>query len=118
MTESISMQLGGFLSIYLLLLVIAGIFTYCKIPQTKFLLLGTLQMTVQLIIAGYVLLYIFQNPSPFFVLTYLTLMVGFAVYRTIHKNPWLNSKFKCITALSVIGTLCEHHELYVTRCYP
>lgn len=54
------MQLGGFLSIYLLLLVIAGIFTYCKIPQTKFLLLGTLQMTVQLIIAGYVLLYIFK----------------------------------------------------------
>lgn len=52
MTEAISMQLGGFLSIYLLLLVIAGIFTYCKIPQTKFLLLGTLQMTVQLIIAG------------------------------------------------------------------
>lgn len=85
MTEAISMQLGGFLSIYLLLLVIAGIFTYCKIPQTKFLLLGTLQMTVQLIIAGYVLLYIFQNPSPIFVLTYLSLMVGFAVTRTLRK---------------------------------
>ena len=104
MTEAISMQLGGFLSIYLLLLVIAGIFTYCKIPQTKFLLLGTLQMTVQLIIAGYVLLYIFQNPSPIFVLTYLSLMVGFAVTRTLRKNPWLNRKFKWITALSVIGT--------------
>lgn len=104
MTEAISMQLGGFLSIYLLLLVIAGIFTYCKIPQTKFLLLGTLQMTVQLIIAGYVLLYIFQNPSPIFVLTYLSLMVGFAVTRPLRKNPWLNRKFKWITALSVIGT--------------
>lgn len=68
MTESISMQLGGFLSIYILLLLITGIFTYCKIPQTKFLILGTLQMTVQLIIAGYVLLYIFENPSPLFIL--------------------------------------------------
>ena len=42
MTEAISMQLGGFLSIYLLLLVIAGIFTYCKIPADEISLAGHL----------------------------------------------------------------------------
>lgn len=115
MTESISMQLGGFLSIYILLLLITGIFTYCKIPQTKFLILGTLQMTVQLIIAGYVLLYIFENPSPLFILAYLSLMIGFAVYRTLRKNPWLNPKFRWITALSVIGT-CVTITLFMLLC--
>ncbi|SUP44444.1 ABC transporter permease [Veillonella criceti] len=104
MTEAITMQLSGFLSIYLLLLLVVGVFKYCHIDQTKFLLLGTIQMTVQLIIAGYVLLYIFKNPSPLYILAYLSLMIGFAVFRTLRKNPWLNRRFQYITAASIIIT--------------
>ena len=102
MTESLSMQLSGFASIYLLLLIVGAIFKKCHIQQTKFLLLASLQMTVQLIIAGYVLLYIFKYPSPIFTCTYLALMIGFAIHRALNKNKWLNNKFKWITILSIL----------------
>ena len=102
MTESLSMQLSGFASIYLLLLIVGAIFKKCHIQQTKFLLLASLQMTVQLIIVVYVLLYIFKYPSPIFTCTYLALMIGFAIHRALNKNKWLNNKFKWITILSIL----------------
>ena len=61
MTESISMQISGFLSVYILLLIVVFIFKRCGIRENKLLIMSALQMTVQLIIAGYVLLYIFKT---------------------------------------------------------
>ncbi|MBS4912952.1 MAG: ABC transporter permease [Veillonella sp.] len=104
MTESISMELTGFLSTYILLLIVGAVFKYCGIDQTKYLIFGSIQMSVQLIIAGYVLLYIFQSPSPFFIFLYLALMVGFAIYRTLNKNKWLNQRFRWIVAISIFLT--------------
>lgn len=112
MTESLSMQLSGFASIYLLLLIVGAIFKKCHIQQTKFLLLASLQMTVQLIIAGYVLLYIFKYPSPIFTCTYLALMIGFAIHRALNKNKWLNNKFKWITILSILIKRCFYRWIY------
>ncbi|MDY3973088.1 ABC transporter permease [uncultured Veillonella sp.] len=104
MTESISMELTGFFSTYILLLIVGAVFKYCGIDQTKYLIFGSIQMSVQLIIAGYVLLYIFQSPSPIFTLAYLTLMIGFAIYRTLNRSPWLNRRFQWIVGFAVFLT--------------
>lgn len=104
MTESISMELTGFFSTYILLLIVGAVFKYCGIDQTKYLIFGSIQMSVQLIIAGYVLLYIFQSPSPIFTLAYLTLMIGFAIYRTLNRSPWLNRRFQWIVGFTVFLT--------------
>lgn len=101
MTEAITMQLSSFVMVYLLLLVVIAIFRWCRIGQTALLLTTSLKMTIQLIIAGYILMYIFQNPNPLFTVTYLTIMIGFTIYRTLNRNKGLNHQFKIITGLSI-----------------
>lgn len=104
MTEAISMQISGFLSVYALLLIVIFIFKRCGIRENKLLVMSAFQMTIQLIIAGYILLYIFKTQSPLFTIVYLLLMMSYAIYRTLRKNPWLNNRFRWITVISMSVT--------------
>lgn len=97
----VQIDIGRFLLIYLLLLVVLAIMKRCKIGQTKLLLLGSIQMTIQLVIAGFLLTYIFKNPHPFFTIAYIVAMVVFAIHRVLSKNKELNTKFKTYIALSL-----------------
>lgn len=90
-----------FLLIYLLLIIVLTIMKRCHIGQTKLLFVASLRMTVQLIIAGFVLMYIFENPNPLFTTAYIIAMIAFATHRVISKNQWLNMRFK----LAVFGTM-------------
>jgi putative ABC transport system permease protein len=72
-----------------------------KINQSKLLFLGSLRMTVQLVLAGLVLSYIFYNPHPLFTVVYIFLMVLFSIHRVLSKNPTTNSKFKLAVAVSI-----------------
>lgn len=94
-----------FILIYSLLLIVLAIMKKCKIKQSKMLLLGSVQMTVQLVIAGFILTYIFKNPKPIFTIAYVLLMLGFSIHRVLSKNKELNNKFKFYIAstLSVSG---------------
>lgn len=83
-----------FILIYSLLLIVLAIMKKCKIKQSKMLLLGSVQMTVQLVIAGFILTYIFKNPKPIFTIAYVLLMLGFSIHRVLSKNKELNNKFK------------------------
>lgn len=84
----------SFSLVYLLLLVILIIMKKAKINQTKLLLLASVRMTVQLVLAGLILTYIFQNPHPVFTILYVVCMTVFAIHRVLSKNPTLNKKFK------------------------
>ena len=53
MAEITPLSIDRFLLIYLLLLIILMIMKKCKIRQSRLLLLGSLQMTVQLVLAGW-----------------------------------------------------------------
>lgn len=94
-----------FILIYSLLLIVLAIMKKCKIRQSKMLLIGSVQMTVQLVIAGFILTYIFKNPNPIFTIAYVLLMLGFSIHRVLSKNKELNNKFKFYIAstLSVSG---------------
>ena len=62
----IELQLGQFLLIYLLLLIVIFIMKKCKIDQSKLLLFASIKMTIQLVLAGLILSFIFQQPSPIY----------------------------------------------------
>ncbi len=100
----IRLDIAQFLLIYLLLIIVIAIMRRSRIDQTRLLLLASVRMTVQLILAGLILSYIFQNPHPAFTLLYLGVMIAFSLYRTINKNPWLNARFKAAVALSIAGS--------------
>lgn len=101
MRDVIKLNIGQFLLIYLLLIVVVAIMRRSRVDQTKLLVVASLRMTVQLILAGVLLSYIFQNPHPVFTLAYLAAMVAFALYRTLSKNPWLNRRFKAAVGASI-----------------
>lgn len=101
MNGIVELQLYQFSLIYLLLVVVILIMKRCGIQRTKFLVMASMKMTVQLVLAGLILTYIFQKPHPAFVIIYLGAMVGFAIHRVLSQNQSLNRRFKGIIALSI-----------------
>lgn len=110
MNEIISLNIGQFALIYLLLIIVLAVMKKCKINQTKLLLVASLRMTVQLVLAGLILTYIFENPHPAFTVAYILLMTGFAIYITLQRNPGINGRFKVIAgaslAVSGVSVVC------------
>lgn len=101
MNEIIEMQLWQFSLIYVLLIIVIIIMKKCKINKTKLLIWASFRMTIQLILAGLILTYIFENPNPLFTVAYVFLMTGFAIFRVISGNKRLNRKFKIMIGLSI-----------------
>ncbi len=107
MKEIVQMQIWQFALVYLLLLIVLVIMKACKINQTKLLLVASIRMTLQLVLAGLVLTYIFQHPHPAFTLLYVSAMTAFAIYRVLSKNKGLNRRFKIAIAFSLaLSGLC------------
>lgn len=104
MNTIVELNLWQFSLIYLLLLIVLGIMKKCKINQTKLLIVASIRMTVQLVLAGLVLTYIFKNPHPLFTVSYLILMSGFSVYTVLSRNKNLNSQFKVVVGISLAAT--------------
>ncbi|ROR27219.1 putative ABC transport system permease protein [Mobilisporobacter senegalensis] len=101
MNNIIQLNLIQFSLIYLLLLLVLFIMKKSKINQTRLLVLASLRMTIQLVLAGFVLTYIFRNPHPIFTTIYIIAMVAFAIQRVLSKNRGLNTKFKIGIAISI-----------------
>lgn len=101
MSGAAQISLFRFLLIYLLLLVVLAVMKKCHIQQTKLLVVSSIRMTVQLVLAGLILTYIFSNPHPVFTVAYILVMALFAVYRVISPNRELNRRFQ----LAVVGAM-------------
>ena len=101
MRQIVVLNLWQFSLVYLLLLVVLAIMKKSKIEQTKLLIVASLRMTVQLVLAGLLLTFIFENPHPLFTVLYLCAMTGFAIHRALSKNKGLNSRFKLAISLSL-----------------
>jgi putative ABC transport system permease protein len=90
-----------FLLIYLLLIIVLLVMKKSKINQTKLLLLASVRMTVQLVIVGYVLQYIFKNPNPIFTVIFLAIMIAFSIDRVIRDRKDINKNFKSAIGISL-----------------
>jgi putative ABC transport system permease protein len=111
----IKIEIGQFLLIYALLLIVLFIMKKYKVDQTKLLVVASMKMTLQLVIAGFILTYIFKNPHPLFTIAYLVAMTAFTIYRVLSKNKELNKKFKQVIALSIIisGLFIIFYFIYI-----
>lgn len=97
----VELNLINFGLVYLLLIIVLAVMKKAKINQTKLLLVASIRMTIQLVLAGLILTYIFQNPHPLFTVAYLCAMTVFAVHRVLSKNKTINRKFKFGVAASI-----------------
>ena len=115
MNGVIELQLWQFSLVYVLLIVVGLIMKRARIDKINLLLLASFRMTIQLILAGLILTYIFKNPHPLFTLLYLSVMIGFTIYRVLSKNRELNQRFKRVISLSILlsGVLVILFFIYV-----
>ena len=101
---------------YLFIVVVLLIVKNRGIQREGTIVLASVRMTLQLILTGYVLVYIFNSPSPLFTVAIISAMEAFAVY-TVYKKfkGQLSSRLKRVIALSLpTGTLaCLLYFLFV-----
>ena len=107
MKDVIDLQLWQMLSAYVFVLILMFIVRLKGIPREKEILIASIRMTIQLILTGYLLIYLFNNPSPLYTLLILIAMETFAVYNIITRAKGkLSAKLKQIIAFSMIlGTV-------------
>ncbi len=77
------------------------------IDRKKLLVLASVRMTLQLMLTGYVLLWIFENPHPLFTVGVIALMEVFAIF-TVYKKfkGRLSTAMKRVVAIGLsAGTL-------------
>ena len=94
MSNIIQLNIFQFSFIYLLLIIILIIMKRSEINQTRLLVIASMRMTLQLILAGLVLTYIFDHPNPLFTILYIISMIAFSFHRVLSKQPNLNPSFK------------------------
>ncbi|NBG89460.1 ABC transporter permease [Isachenkonia alkalipeptolytica] len=92
---------------YIFIVLLVVILRVKGIAREKEVLISSIRMTLQLILVGYVLVYLFESMYPLLTLLVLLVMESFAIYNIIQraKSP-LSRELKKIVALSmVLGTL-------------
>lgn len=72
-----------------------------KVDKTKLLLVASIRMTVQLVLVGFILSYIFANKKPIYTYIFLISMIGFSINRVLSLQPNLNKKFKIIIGFAI-----------------
>lgn len=74
------------------------------INRNKDIIIGTIRMTIQLFIAGFILVYVFDSSSIVLSTLLILLMESFAVFNIISpKKDRLNSKLKKTIAIAQIS---------------
>ncbi|WP_425446848.1 ABC transporter permease [Dethiothermospora halolimnae] len=77
------------------------------ISREKEIVISTIRMTLQLILTGYILVYVFDNISPLITIVIIIIMEAFAIHNIYKRTKTkLSNKIKKIIAISMIlGTL-------------
>lgn len=88
---------------YISVLILLIIFKSRGIRREKEIMIATVRMTIQLTLMGYVLMYVFNNPSWWLTSIMIFIMVSFAVYNALKRVKKKTSKeLKEIIGFSMI----------------
>ncbi len=101
---------------YLFVVLVLIIVRIRGIGREKELLLSSVRMTLQLVLVGYLLGTVFDNPHPLVTLGIVVLMVSFAIHTVLRKfKGKLSPELKKVIAASMgIGTLsCLAYFLFI-----
>ncbi|WP_058307230.1 ABC transporter permease [Gracilibacillus massiliensis] len=107
MNEMLEITIWQLVSAYIFIVILLAIVRWRKIPREKEIVIATLRMTIQLVLVGYVLMYIFENEKMIYSLIVLVIMETFAVYNIFKRTKQRLSKdLKKIIAFAMVsGTL-------------
>lgn len=107
MNGIINLQIWQLIAAYIFVIILMFIVKLKGIPREKEILIASTRMTLQLILTGYVLVYIFNTPSPWYTILILAIMEAFSVYTIIKRTKVkLSLKLKQIIAFSmIVGTV-------------
>lgn len=94
-------SLQNFLLIYLLLIIVIAIMKKSNMDKGKILIWASFRMTVQLVLVGFILTTIFENPKPIFTILFLASTILFSIQRVLSTQKQLNKNFKIIIACSL-----------------
>ncbi len=107
---------------YVFVIVVLIIVRARGIKREKEIIISSIRMTLQLVLVGYLLVFLFDNPNAFITVGIIVLMEGFAVYTVFKKfKKMLSRPLKKVIALSMsIGTLSclVYFLLVVVRITP
>lgn len=107
MEDIIHLQLWQMIAAYIFIVILLFIVKIKGISREREILISTTRMTIQLILTGYILVYIFDHSHPFYTIAVIVLMEVFAIQNIFNrsKNP-LSSKLKGVIAFAMItGTI-------------
>src|SRR5690625_43188 len=71
---------------YVFILIVFLIVKIKKIPRKRLIIVSAVRMTLQLIIVGYVLMYVLDNPSPWITVPIMILMLIFATFTVYQRT--------------------------------
>ena len=88
---------------YVFVLLLLVIFKSRGIRREKQILIASTRMTVQLTLMGYVLMFVFDNPSWWLTSLMITIMITFAIYNSVERvKATMSKELKGIIAFSMI----------------
>lgn len=107
MNGIIDLQLWQMIAAYIFVLILMIMVRLKGIPREKEILISSVRMTIQLILTGYLLVYLFTTSSPLYTILVLIAMEVFSIFNIIKRSKAkISSKLKRIIAFSMIaGTL-------------
>src|SRR5690625_4360143 len=87
---------------YVFILIVLLIVRIKKIPRQKLIIISALRMTLQLIIVGYILVYVLDNPHPIATVAIVLFMLSFAVFNVYQRTkPVITFPLKKMIALAM-----------------
>jgi putative ABC transport system permease protein len=99
----INLQFWQMAAAYVFVLILLVIVKIRKIPREKEILISTIRMTLQLILTGYILVYLFNNINPLHTILVVIIMETFSIYNIFKRSKQvLTKRLKKIIALSMI----------------
>lgn len=116
MNGAVNLNIWQLVAAYVFVIILLLIVRMRGIAMEKQILLSTVRMTVQLVLVGYLLVYLFDNINPFFTIGVVIVMEVFAVYNIFKRAKYrLSKRLKRAVAISMtIGTLsCLFYFLLV-----
>lgn len=92
---------------YVFVLIVLIVVRLRGIGREKQIIISSIRMTLQLVLTGYLLVYVFENKSPLFTVSIIIFMEAFAIYTVFRKfKGRLSAALKKAIALSIsAGTL-------------
>ncbi len=103
MDKVIELQIWQMAAAYVFIVIVLFIVKLRGIPREKEIILSSIRMTLQLILTGYILVYLFDNSNPFLTIIVIGIMEIFAVHNIIKRvKVNLSQKLKKIIAVSMV----------------